>query len=60
MVATFGSPSVGIIPGGQSANYFSPHYADQLDEWREGEYHEFTFDVTGKRAIVFTEGGEDE
>ncbi|MFC7227017.1 penicillin acylase family protein [Salinirubellus salinus] len=58
MVATFGSPSVGIIPGGQSANYFSPHYADQLDEWREGEYREFTFEVEGTREIVFVEGGE--
>ena len=63
MVATFGSPSAGIIPGGQSANYFSPHYHDQLDEWRNGEYREYRFEVTGAREIVFTEGddgGEDE
>jgi penicillin amidase len=58
MVATFGSPSAGIIPGGQSGEYFSPHYQDQLDEWRKGEYHELTFEVVGTRVIVFTNGGD--
>jgi penicillin amidase len=58
MVATFGSPSAGVIPGGQSGEYFSPHYQDQLDEWRKGEYHELTFEVVGTRVIVFTNRGD--
>jgi penicillin amidase len=60
MVVDWDGPSVGVIPGGQSGSYFSAHYADQLDEWRTGEYHEFTMDVEGTRTIVFESGGEGE
>jgi penicillin amidase len=27
-----------VIPGGSSGDPFSPHYADQLEPWRRGEY----------------------
>jgi penicillin amidase len=63
MVATFGEPSAGIIPGGQSGNYFSPHYHDQLGKWREGKYRELTFEVRGTLELRFTEeddGGDGE
>ena len=56
MVATFGSPSVGIIPGGQSGNYFSPHYADQLRPWANGEYHAIPTEASGPVVVRFEEG----
>ncbi len=30
--------SEAILPGGNSGRYFSPHYADQLRLWADGEY----------------------
>ena len=31
--------SVTVINTGQSGQAGSPHYADQIEPWREGEYH---------------------
>jgi penicillin G amidase len=31
--------SLAVQPGGQSGHPFDPHYADQLDAWREGTLH---------------------
>jgi len=61
MVATTGGGSVGIIPGGQSGVYYSPHYRDQLNEWREGEYRPLPLETTGRTVVVFEDGsgGED-
>jgi penicillin G amidase len=28
-----------IIPGGSSGDPLSPHYGDQLEDWRHGRYH---------------------
>jgi penicillin amidase len=53
MVATTDEDSVGVVPGGQSGVYYSPHYRDQLETWREGEYREIPFEVTGRTTIVF-------
>jgi penicillin amidase len=47
----------GIIPGGNSGRYFSPHYADQLERWRTGQYKLLTFDAEGGPDIVFVDGG---
>jgi penicillin amidase len=49
---------VGVVPGGQSGVYYSPHYRDQLDEWREGEYREIPFEVSGRTVVVFEDGGD--
>ena len=41
MVTTFNDSSAmmfGVIPGGNSGNYFSDNYADQLEMWRECRY----------------------
>lgn len=35
--------SLGCIPGGQSGHRGSPHYADQLDDWRRVAYHPMPF-----------------
>jgi len=56
MIATTGRESVGVIPGGQSGVYYSPHYRDQLDEWREGEYRPIPLEITGETVIVFEDG----
>lgn len=37
--------SLGIIPGGQSGHPGSPHYTDQVQDWRDGRY----------RSIALTE-----
>ena len=31
--------SLWVIPGGSSGDPLSPHYADQLPDWRHGRYH---------------------
>ena len=45
-----------IIPGGNSGNYFSKHYSDQLELWAKGEYKEFSFKISGEKEIVFEVG----
>ncbi len=35
--------SVSVLPGGQSGNPASPHYADGLLDWRNGRYHPILF-----------------
>jgi penicillin amidase len=51
--------AVGIIPGGNSGRYFSPHYADQFDRWRTGEYKPLSVAVDGRPRIVFADGTAD-
>ncbi len=41
MITTFTDSSakmLGVIPGGNSGNYFSENYADQLEMWKECKY----------------------
>ncbi|MHB9286041.1 penicillin acylase family protein [Halobacteriales archaeon Cl-PHB] len=52
-----GESALGVIPGGNSGRYFSPHYADQFDLWRNGEYKPLTWSADGGTTIVFEEGG---
>ncbi len=40
-----------VIPGGNSGNYFSPHYYDQLEMWANGEYKSFDFNVRGEKIV---------
>ncbi|SFR44635.1 penicillin acylase family protein [Halogeometricum limi] len=59
MVVAFGETadedvSLGVIPGGQSGVFWSPHYHDQLDEWATGAYKPMSLDApTGPPDIVF-------
>lgn len=57
MVVSFDGPSYSVIPGGNSGNYFSEHYADQLPLWVNGEYKRMSLETTGETAFRF-EGGE--
>lgn len=58
MVAPLAEPTVGILPGGNSGDYFDPHYADQLTRWAEGMYRELT-PATGEPDIRFREETDD-
>ena len=55
MVVTEGS-MVGVIPGGNSGNYLSNHYSDQLRTWRAVEYRDLPFSIDGNADITFEEG----
>lgn len=52
MVVTFGIDYC-VIPGGNSGNFFSRNYDDQLHLWAEGEYKVCDFNVRGEK-IVFS------
>jgi penicillin amidase len=55
MVAIPGGESVGVIPGGNSGEYFSVYYHDQLRMWADVEYHPLAWNP-GDTAIRFEEG----
>ncbi|PSQ18138.1 peptidase S45 [Halobacteriales archaeon QS_8_69_26] len=59
MVATLTDDveSVGILPGGNSGDYFSDHYDDQLRPYLDGEFKTFSLDVEGDVAVEFEPEG---
>lgn len=57
MVAVPGGGSVGVIPGGNSGEYFSEHYHDQLRMWADVEYRSLSWNP-GDTAIRFEEGSQ--
>ncbi|WP_440990053.1 penicillin acylase family protein [Haloarchaeobius baliensis] len=56
MVATFDGESRAILPGGNSGDYFSAHYDDQLRQWAEGEYKPMARTVPDGVDVTFEEG----
>jgi penicillin amidase len=52
-------PSLTIVPGGNSGDYFSEHYADQLQRWADGEYTELRAATDGEPDIGFFGGSGD-
>ncbi|MFQ3294199.1 MAG: penicillin amidase [Natrialbaceae archaeon] len=52
------APSQAVLPGGNDGDYFSDHYADQLELWANGEYRSFSREISGRTAITF-DGGDD-
>nr|WP_303647012.1 penicillin acylase family protein [Haloarchaeobius salinus] len=56
MVATFDGDSRAILPGGNSGDYFSAHYDDQLQAWANGEYKPMRRKVPDGIDITFEEG----
>jgi penicillin amidase len=51
MISTF-DKSYCIIPGGNSGNYFSKHYSDQLEMWVSGEYKAMEFEIGEVEEII--------
>ena len=58
MQADLDGDLLGMLPGGNSGNYFSEHYHDQLEQWASGEYRTLSRDVEGALEIEFVEGDE--
>lgn len=53
-----GEESVCILPGGNSGEYFSDHYADQLRMWADDEYKSMSRDVASETVIRFEQNQE--
>ena len=53
-IVDLGNPpeSLWIIPGGSSGDPLSPHYADQLADWRQGRYHRMISDSATATAVL--------
>ena len=58
MVVQPGADAVAILPGGNSGDYFSPHYDDQFERWADGEYKPLSLDASGSVAVRFEEVDE--
>jgi penicillin amidase len=56
MVATFDGDSRAVLPGGNSGDYFSAHYDDQLRLWADGEYKSMALAAPDGTDLTFTEG----
>jgi len=53
--------SVCVLPGGNSGEYFSDHYDDQLRLWADGKYKSMSREIRGETAIQFEAAdGEDD
>ncbi|NHN58923.1 MULTISPECIES: penicillin acylase family protein [Halorussus] len=50
--------SVCVLPGGNSGEYFSDHYDDQLRLWADGKYKSMSRDLAGDTAITFEPEGD--
>ena len=58
MVVPMAGNSQAILPGGNSGDYFSPHYDDQLQMWADGEYKSMSRKLRGTPAYTFERGDE--
>ena len=53
-----GTASEAVLPGGNSGDYFSEEYDDQLSLWSNGRYRPMARQMTGDADLTFTEGGD--
>jgi penicillin G amidase len=53
MICPVGGESEAILPGGNSGDYFSEHYRDQLRAWANTEYKPMTREIRGDMAVTF-------
>ncbi len=56
MVVEPGGEAAGIIAGGNSGDFFSPHYDDQFEAWVNGEYKPMDRTIEGEHELEFVEG----
>ncbi|WP_423745244.1 penicillin acylase family protein (plasmid) [Haladaptatus sp. SPP-AMP-3] len=57
MICPMGGDSKAIVPGGNSGDYFSDHYHDQLRRWANTEYKPLSHEIRGDLAVEF--GGDE-
>ncbi|GAB3684455.1 penicillin acylase family protein [Salinarchaeum chitinilyticum] len=57
MIAPPNGDSQAILPGGNSGDYFSEHYDDQLSMWFDGEYKPMDRTHRGSTFATFDGGG---
>lgn len=57
MISPMDGRSVGVIPGGNSGEYFSKHYDDQLELWANNEYKSMSREIRGTPTLTFEDGG---
>ncbi|MFC7215611.1 penicillin acylase family protein [Saliphagus sp. GCM10025334] len=53
MVVEPGAEAWAILPGGNSGDYFSPHYDDQFERWADSEYKSMDLEAAGETATRF-------
>ena len=58
MIVEPGERAFGILPGGNSGDYFSPHYDDQFRRWADGEFKSMDLETDAAVAVSF-EGDEE-
>ncbi|MFH5798424.1 penicillin acylase family protein [Haladaptatus sp. CMAA 1911] len=57
MICPIAGDSRAILPGGNSGDYFSDHYHDQLRRWANTEYKPMSHEIRGDVAVEF--GGDE-
>ena len=53
MIVRPGRDATAVLPGGNSGDYFSPHYDDQLRRWLDNEQRSMSLDVDGDETVAF-------
>jgi len=53
MVVRPGETATAILPGGNSGDYFSPHYDDQFERWLANDQKSMELTVAGERRTQF-------
>ncbi len=53
MLCPMEGDSEAILPGGNSGDYFSDHYHDQLKRWADTKYKPMTHEIRGDVAVEF-------
>ena len=56
MVCPMDGSSSAVIPGGNSGEYFSAHYDDQLKLWADTEYKSMSREIQGESTLTFEPG----
>nr|WP_086009425.1 penicillin acylase family protein [Natronococcus jeotgali] len=56
MVVEPGGEATAVLPGGNSGDYFSDHYADQLEGWLANDQTPMDRTLEGEPDVVFEEG----
>ena len=57
MIVEPGETALGILPGGNSGDYFSPHYDDQFSRWADCKFKSMDLETDAAVAISFEGDG---